>query len=181
MYKGKLHFTVGRQRSGKSTYCKLWLFENYGNNYESCLIDNPRVIVSGDAIRLATHGMRYNRLAEDSVFMTLHTMVRTLLITGFDVIVDETNTSEISIRRLLEIDNKAKAVYINTSEEICIQRALDTNQPDLVPVIKRVGKNIEKIEQAGGLASFMNIILEDILEKKKDKCLENLVKNEVSL
>lgn len=184
MYKGRLFFTVSRQRAGKSTYCSKWLknpfdcCEKWVGDYQ---FDNPRVIVSGDAIRLATHGMRYNRLGEDAVFATLHTMIRALLITGFDVIVDETNTSEISIRRLLEIDNNAVAIYIDTTEDVCIKRAIESNQLDLIPVIKRVSKNLEIIEKAGGLNEFMVRILDDIIAKKMDKCLENLVKNEVLL
>jgi predicted kinase len=169
MNKGKLYFCCGLQRSGKSTFCKKWLYENLyliNDNYELWLQTNPRVIVSGDDIRLATHGTRYNKLAEDSVFSTLHIMIRTLLITGFDVIVDETNTSEISIRRLLEIDEYAIAIRFDTSEEICIQRAIDSGQSDLVSAIKRTSNNLKLIDERGGLNIFMNQILEEVRKRK---------------
>jgi len=69
-----------------------------------------------------------------------------------------------SIKRLLEIDNNAVAITIDTDEATCIQRAIDTNQNDLIPAIKRVGRNLKKIEETGGLQVFMNQILEEINE-----------------
>jgi predicted kinase len=168
---GRLFFLCGAPRSGKSTYCQKWL-----NNPSSCcqnwiddyVFSNPRVIVSGDSIRLATHGKRYNRLCEDSVFSTLHIMTRTLLISGFDVLVDETNTSKISIQRMLEIDNNAIAIVIDTPEDVCIERAISTNQLDLIPAIKRISKNLKIIKDDGGIHVFMNKILEEIKERKNE-------------
>lgn len=158
--KGRLSFTVGMQRSGKSTYAESWV-RYFDPAY-------PRVVVCGDHIRLATHGERYNKLGEDSVFSTLHIMIRTLLIGGYDVLVDETNTSKISIQRLLEIDPLAKAIQIDATLDDCIRRAAKTGQQDLIPAIKRTYRNLQSIERSGGLQVFMNTILDEIKERNNE-------------
>lgn len=134
MTNSKLYFLIGSARSGKSTFSKKWQSEK-----------EMRVVVSGDNIRLATHGTRYNKLAEDSVFCTLHIMVRTLLLSGYEVLIDETNTSEMSIRRILEIDKNATPVFINTPLDICIKRAIDSRQFDVINSIYRHHSNINSI------------------------------------
>lgn len=129
-----LFFSIGLPRSGKSTYGMQWAK------------DGPmRAVVSSDKIRLAITGKRYEPLAETLVFATKHIMIRTLLDTGFDVYVDGTHSTEISITRLLEIDENAKAVIFDTDLQTCIDRAIATNQNDLIPAILRIHKNLLKI------------------------------------
>jgi predicted kinase len=149
---------VSPSRAGKSTYCDEWVRQDHNAAY-------PRVIVCGDDIRKALHGEEYNVLSETVVFAIIHVTVRAFLNRGFDVIVDETSTSEISIRRLLEIDENAVAITLDTPKEVCIERALKNNQPYLIPVIERHFNNLEKIKQEGGLNKFMNRILNEIKER----------------
>lgn len=129
-----LLYTIGLQRSGKSTICDKW-----------AKAAPMRAIVNSDSIRLALTGKRYEPLAETMVFATKHVMIRALLNRGFDVIVDGTHSTEISIQRILEIDINAKAIPIQTEYSTCIQRAIDTNQSDLVPSINRVYNNLVRL------------------------------------
>lgn len=129
-----LIYCIGIMRSGKSTLCKQWAEAS-----------PMRAIVSSDDIRLALTGKRYEPLAETMVFATKHVMIRALLNRGFDVIVDGTHSTEISIQRILEIDINAKAIPIQTEYTTCIQRAIDTNQSDLLPSINRVYNNLVRL------------------------------------
>lgn len=51
--KGKLHFTIGLPRSGKSTFCREWVRSGVA-----------RTIIEADAIRIALTGHRFNTNAE---------------------------------------------------------------------------------------------------------------------
>lgn len=133
MDKGRLYFTSGMPRCGKSTYCEEWVKQA-----------PKRVIVCSDDIRLALHGHRYEPLAETIVFGIKHIMIRSLLSRGFDVIVDGTHSTEISIQRILEIDQNAICIMFDTSKEECIKRALATGQNDLIPAIERIYDNLER-------------------------------------
>lgn len=130
----KLKYCIACPRAGKSTYCSTWVNE-----------EPKRVIVCSDDIRLALHGQRYEPLAETMVFAVKHIMIRSLLARGFDVIVDGTHSTEISIKRLLEIDENAEAVIFDTTPEECKRRAEATGQSDLGPVIDRIHRNMTKL------------------------------------
>jgi predicted kinase len=142
--KPKLYFTIGLQRSGKSTFCTRWAqhLEMPGDRY-------PRAIVCADAIRLAHHGERYLRKPEPFIFAFDTLMIQSLLERGHDVIADETATTERSIRRILSIDIDAQHIVIDTPKEVCIERAYKTNQPDLVPVIGRCSEQFERLKRLG--------------------------------
>lgn len=135
--KGTLYFCVGIARSGKSTACREWL---------NTVGPRPRVIVSGDSVRQALHGGVFSPNAEGHVFATIDTMARALLLSGFDVIIDETSTTEATILRYLKIDPEAVPVWINTPTDVCIQRALVGNKPYLVEPIKRMASQLEKLK-----------------------------------
>ena len=126
-----LLYCIGLPRSGKSTICTKWANEK-----------PMRAIVNSDSIRLALTGQRYEPLAETQVFATKHIMIRALLERGFDVIVDGTHSTEVSIQRLLEIDENALAIPINTDINDCVKRAVFTNQVNLMPSINRIHKNL---------------------------------------
>ena len=70
-------------------------------------------------------------------------MVRALL-NEYDVLVDDTHTSRESMLRLLEMDNTAQWVFINTPPEECCRRADETGQGDLRQVIMRQFKNLHE-------------------------------------
>lgn len=159
--RGKLYFCIGCPRSGKSTYCKKWVDEKTETT--------KKVIVNVDEIRLSLHGNRYEPLAETIVFAITHVMIRALLNQGFDVIVDETNTTEISIQRLLEIDANARPILIDTPPEECKKRAIETNQSDLIPVIDRIYENICEIKKVG-VEAFIKKIVEKINKRGLYEC-----------
>jgi hypothetical protein len=91
------------------------------------------------------HGQAYIAEAEGSVFAAMDVATRALLLSGFDVIIDETSTTETTILRYLKIDPNAVPVFIDGTEEECIQRALATDKPYLVEPIKRMGKQLQKL------------------------------------
>lgn len=153
----KLFYTIGNMRSGKSTLCTEWAKNK-----------PMRTIVNSDSIRLALTGKRYEPLAETMVFATKHVMIRALLERGFDVIVDGTHSTEISIQRLLEIDIDAEAIPIYTDYNICKQRAYMTNQEDLIPSIDRVHNNLINI----GFYSKDAKVLNDFIEKIRQKVID---------
>src|SRR5688572_33094149 len=103
-----LLFMIGLARSGKSTWADKWLNGDYGTpHFESELHfvrhispkpkfkspSNPRVVVSGDDIRKALYGQRYNSHMEEYIFAIEHTMIKALLDRGHDVLVDDTHTT----------------------------------------------------------------------------------------
>lgn len=129
----ELIYTVGLPRSGKSTWVSKWAAE-----------EPMRVIVCSDNIRRALTGQRYQPLAETMVFATKHVMIRSLLDRGFDVCVDGTHSTDISLTRLYEIDINARGILFRTSSEICKNRAIATSQYDLIPIIDRIESNLTK-------------------------------------
>lgn len=155
-----LYFTCGLSHSGKSTLAQKWLkYENYidggqfheyerwrcsGKVIDSKYVDydlanQRRVVVSGDAIRESL-GSLWNPNVEDYVDSIKYTMVKALLKTGHTVLIDETNTSERSIRKILEIDIGAQVAVVPTSREECLKRAGENKQ--LVRPIERMWDNI---------------------------------------
>lgn len=139
---GKLYFTIGSCRSGKSTYSKKWIKE---------LSNCNRVIVNSDNVRLALYGSRYLRLPEPYVHAITETMVRAHLLAGCEVLCDETNTTISSIRKWLSIDPDSEAIFIDTSKEICIERAYSSGHTDLAEkgVIDRHFKNLIDLSYYG--------------------------------
>lgn len=134
---GKLYFTMGLARSGKSTWIKDFKLKN------------PRIIVlSGDDFRYAVYNKRFEFVGEALVRGTLLTAARALLIGDNDVLVEDTNTSMKSVQELLNIDENAKAFFFTTPLETCLERAVLTGQPDLIPSIRRMQRNLEITAEA---------------------------------
>jgi hypothetical protein len=96
---------------------------------------------------LAIHGQRYNKHTEPIVFGIEQIMLKALLRQDLHILFDETNTSEVSIRKILAIDPNAQPIYIPSTREQCKERALATGQNDLVEkgVIDRHFDNLEKL------------------------------------
>lgn len=134
---GRLYFTVGLPRSGKSTLCKEWV---------KAPSDRPRVIISGDDFRLAVYGDVYNRVGEAFVFATMDSAIRAHLIGGSDVIVDETSTTTETLMRYFLLDINAEPIFVETSEEECLLRAIATRQEYLVPVIQKLSKQMTELK-----------------------------------
>ena len=112
---------------------------------------HPRIVLEDDAIRKAITGDRWNAAAESQVYAIKYGMIRTLMVQGYDVLVDDTHTTKPSIQRLLEIDLKADFVYIDTPMQECMKRAIETDQSDLIEVIRRQYFNICSLTSNGFL------------------------------
>lgn len=134
---GKITFTVAPTRSGKSTFAKVWLAEG----------KNDRVVVNADAIRLALHGKDFDKRFEGTVHFIKENMIKAHLLDGMQVLVDETNTNRWTITSLLRLDENATPVYIYSTREQCIDRAVKTGKIYLVErgVIDRHFNNLEKL------------------------------------
>ncbi len=137
---GKLTFLVKMARAGGSTWATQWRKDNPGG-----------VVVSGDQIRLALHGKRYVHRMESMVNQIYTTMIRTLLLSGYSVLADDTHTSVFSLEQMFGIDIDANYHIIDTPLEICKQRAIDSGQIDLVDcgVIDRHFKNMVALAEYG--------------------------------
>ncbi len=126
-----LVMTCGIPRSGKSSWA----------------ITRGIPVVNPDAIRLALHGQPHLKEAEPMVWTMAHYMVESLFLAGHQtVILDATNTTR---RRRLEWKSKKwKRVYkvFDTSKEVCIQRAEQDQKDYLIPVINRMNKQFENIQ-----------------------------------
>lgn len=126
----KLIVLVGLPRSGKSTWAREQGFP----------------IVNRDSIRLAHHGQAFIQEAENFITIIEDIMVKSLFEAGAKtVVVDACHTSQRyrnkwqSMMKPLGIVVELK--YFKTPKEECIQRAIDTEQEYLIPVIERMHKN----------------------------------------
>ncbi len=146
--KGKLFFAVGLPRSGKSSWCRTWSYEPVcHSSLHFYSWQKPRVVVSGDDFRRAIHGHAYIKEAEGLVFASMDIAAKALLFSGFDVIIDETSTTESSILRYLRIDMDAEPVFIDTPEAVCIERALATGKEYLVGPIQRMSRQLAELKK----------------------------------
>lgn len=145
-----LYFCIGCARSGKSTFARNWQMEKS---------EKPRVVVTTDTIRLAMTNQRYNRHLEPVIFGYRHVMVKTLLLDKYEVLL---------IRSILDIDINAQPIIFETPLQVCLDRAISTDMPDLVPVIKRHHRQLQALLQQG-IDNVMEEIRQDITERwKKD-------------
>lgn len=126
---------VGLPRSGKSTIVRR-LAGIHG-----------APIVKKDDIRLALHGQRYQLLAEPFVHAIARTMVRSLFLSGHRfVICDETHYSKWARQQVADGPWRTLFYYVDTPPDVCIARAIATNQDDLIPVIERMHARYEPLE-----------------------------------
>lgn len=115
---------MGLPRSGKSTITGK-LSRVYG-----------APIVNRDTLRLAIHGQRYAVEAEPIVKATSFYMIKALFLSGHPVVIyDETNYSKAARNALKDPLWDVVFYEIKTSPEVCKERAVLTNQSDLIPVI----------------------------------------------
>lgn len=128
---------MGLPRSGKSTITsKLSRMEG-------------APIVRRDAIRLALHGQRWLAEAEPMVKAMSIYMIKALFEAGHEtVICDETNYSR-AARNALRNDDRWRTVFypVLTDPSICKERAIKTNQLDLISVIDEMYARYEPLEK----------------------------------
>ena len=120
----KLILVSGLPRSGKTSWA----------------LDQGHPIVSRDGIREALHGKPYIQTAEDMVTAIETYMVKALFAAGHKtVIVDATHLQKKYINRW--IGNWDVQVHsIDTPTDICIERAVKDEKPELIPIIQAMAK-----------------------------------------
>lgn len=131
-----LIITVGLPRSGKST----WVKEK--SEMENCPIVCP------DSIRLALHGQAYNSAAEPFVWAIAKTMVKSLFLSGHNKVILNSTGNTKERRDDWKSDEWALTYKVfNTSKEVCIQRAKDTGQDYLIPVIEKMAEEHQPLTE----------------------------------
>lgn len=124
----------GLPRSGKTTICKRLMRE----------LGAP--VVNQDSVRLALHGHRYLGKAEPLVKAVTNIFIDTLFLTGHPLVIcDETNYSRAKRDTLKNPRWDTYFYEVPTTPEVCIERAIATEQPDLIPVIEEMWKRREDI------------------------------------
>jgi predicted kinase len=136
MVKPLLIAMVGLPRSGKSTISRR-------------LADRLHApIVKKDDIRLALHGQRYQLLAEDFIRAIGKVMIRSLFLSGSKIVIaDETHYSRAARDHVRDSGWDTEFYHVDTSPEVCIERAYATNQADLEPVIKEMWLRWEPLKE----------------------------------
>jgi predicted kinase len=130
----------GLPRSGKSTIAEALAKE----------LGAP--IVRRDAIRLALHGDRFKSEAEPMVKAMSLYMIRALFLAGHStVICDETNYSKAARESIKSPDWETRFYVVPTPASTCMERAILTNQPDLVQVIEDMQARYEPITDSSEL------------------------------
>jgi tRNA uridine 5-carbamoylmethylation protein Kti12 len=127
---------MGLPRSGKTTIVK------------ELMKKHQAPVVRRDDIRLALHNQRYQSKAEPFVKAISDVMIRSLFLSGHDVVIcDETNYSRAA--RDFHRSSEWRTVFyeVPTSPEVCKERALLTNQPDLLPVIDAMYQRLEALAE----------------------------------
>jgi tRNA uridine 5-carbamoylmethylation protein Kti12 len=125
---------MGLPRSGKSTVSKE-LAKKLG-----------APVVNRDAIRLALHGQRYQSEAEPMVKAISLYMIKSLFGAGHEtVIYDETNYSRAARDYVKSEGWDTKFYFVPTDIWTCVDRAHQTGQPDLEPVIKQMVDRFEPL------------------------------------
>lgn len=121
-----LHLMVGLPRSGKSTEAKNLGFP----------------IVEPDAIRLALHGTPWRPEAEPMIWAIAKIMVRSLFLSGHtDVVLDATNHTADNRREWESDEWCIKLHVVDTPVDVCVSRAIATDQEYLIPVIERMSRD----------------------------------------
>jgi len=126
---------VGLPRSGKSTYVEK--YKGY------------KVIVSADNLRYLVYGQRFWGPGEDMMWAVRKIVLTMLMEQGIDIVIDETNTTVARRKPIIELARKhgysVEAIVINTSKEVCIERAQTEGDERIIPVIERMAEQFEPI------------------------------------
>lgn len=126
---------VGLPRSGKSTIARIVSKE----------LGAP--IVSRDCMRLAIHGQRYAKEAEPLLKSLDIYFIRSLFLAGHEVVIcDETNFSPEARDHMRDPSWKTAFWEVLTEPKVCKERAMATNQADLVPIIDEMWARSKALE-----------------------------------
>ena len=129
-----IYLLCGLPRSGKSTKAK-----------ELSKIYNAPII-SMDAIRLAIHGNPYIEKTEPFIKLFERYTILALIYAGHkSIIIDSCNlnlseTKEYLLNLFKETNFKIhiNEIIITTSKDVCIARAIESNQEYLIPIINEL-------------------------------------------
>ncbi|MDQ0339693.1 putative kinase [Caldalkalibacillus uzonensis] len=142
-----IYIMVALPRSGKSTY----VAQHFGAL--------PKV--SADQLRLLIHGRRFWAEKEHEVWRVRDIMLKALMEQQLDVVIDETNVTRKNRRPMLKLARtygyNAVAIVINTPVEICKQRAIQSNQEDLLPVIEEMAQRYEAVTEEEGFVQVIRV------------------------
>ena len=126
---------MGLPRSGKSTIASKLAKE----------LGAP--IVCKDSIRLALYNKRYEASAEDFIRAISKTMIKALFLRGHEIVIaDETHFSKAARNHLKDPLWEIRWFPVQTPADICCERAIQTGQADLVPVINEMNLRYEPLE-----------------------------------
>lgn len=129
--------TVGLPYAGKSQWC-LEQRSMYG-----------KPTVSPDAIRVALHGQRYIQKMEPIVWDFVDTMVEALFRAGHgDVVLDSTMINRERRQRIIQRHRDVTVVWkeFPASATECIERARAVGDEEIIPIIERMARNYEPVE-----------------------------------
>ena len=128
-----LKILVGLPRSGKTTYA-----ERYKGSW---------AIISADQLRYLVYGQRFCAVGEDLVWAIRKVALKMLLEQGMDIVIDETNATKVRRKAIIDVvkkyDYTIEFVVINTSAEVCIQRAEAEGDKYIIPIIERMEAQFE--------------------------------------
>lgn len=140
-----LVLTVGLPRSGKTTWART--------------MGLP--IVSPDEIRQVLHGTAFRAEAEPMVWAIAKVMVRALFRAGNRaVIVDACSISEKRRAEWLDDEWTTCVHSVPTAPEVCIERALADDRPELVEVIQRMylDRDDAELKDYPGILTHLDLV-----------------------
>lgn len=128
--------TVGLPYSGKSTSAKIISKER----------NAP--IVCPDCIRIALHGKKFIPDSEQFVWAIAKNMVKALFLAGHNtVILDATNTTEDRRKEWISSKWETKWLVCNTKKEVCIERAKQFKDEDILPIIEKMAIEFQPVSE----------------------------------
>lgn len=139
---------VGLPRSGKSTEAKKYQEEGY-------------VKVSADDFRQLMYGQRFYSEGEGMMWATRDIALKILLQQGVNIVIDETNIDSSTRAKVIKLaekyDYSVDCVFMDTEANVCVKRAVDTQQEDLIPVIDKLAYRLQEPLIDEGFDSIVTI------------------------
>jgi predicted kinase len=129
--RGQLFFMVGLPRSGKSTATK-----KLEKEFDA-------VVLRSDLFRIAMYNSDYHEAMEPSVVAAMDVAARALLLSGRNVIIDDTHTRQHKRQHWLTLGGKG--IYVNTPLEECLKRC-DPEYHRLMNAMKRMDENLKNFD-----------------------------------
>jgi predicted kinase len=134
----KMYMLIGLPRSGKTTFRNQLIKQK--------TID--LTVVSADELRMLMFNKRFDVDNEPLVWYHRKIFLRSLMVHGKNVLIDETNTTIARRKGLFDLCEQYKydciGVHIATNRDICVSRALEDNDNDIIPIIDRMNNQFEK-------------------------------------